>query len=63
VVQITRTLLPLMERTGLATAVDVGIETLPDRMRAEAVALDATLVSPSFVGAWTRKGEVSGLPQ
>ena len=62
VAQITRTLLPLMERTGLATAVDVGIETLPDRMRAEAVALEATLVSPSFVGAWTRIGEADPLP-
>ena len=54
VAQITRTLLPLMERTGVATAEEVGVETLAERMRAEAVALDATVVSPAFIGAWAR---------
>jgi ubiquinone/menaquinone biosynthesis C-methylase UbiE len=56
VTQVTRTLLPLMERTGVATAEEVDVETLADRLREEAVALDATLVSPSFVGAWARTG-------
>jgi SAM-dependent methyltransferase len=55
VVGITRTLLPVMERTGLATAGEVGIDTLAERMRAEAVALDASLISPVFIGAWARK--------
>lgn len=63
VTQITRTLLPLMERTGVATADEVDIETLAARLREEALALDATLVSPSFIGAWTRTVAVSGLPQ
>jgi protein-L-isoaspartate O-methyltransferase len=54
--QMTRVMLPLMQRTGVATAEEVGIETLAERMRAEAVALDATLVTPPWIGAWTRKG-------
>ncbi|MFN8515777.1 MAG: class I SAM-dependent methyltransferase [Chloroflexia bacterium] len=52
---ITRTLLPVMERTGVATAEQVGIDTLAERLRAEALALDATLISPAFIGAWSRK--------
>ncbi len=55
VTQITRSLLPMMEHTGVATAGEVEIETLAARMRKEAVARNATLVSPSFIGAWTRK--------
>jgi 2-polyprenyl-3-methyl-5-hydroxy-6-metoxy-1,4-benzoquinol methylase len=53
--QITRTLLPLMERTGVATAAEVGIDTLAARIREETVARNATLVSPAFIGAWTQK--------
>ena len=59
VTQITRTLLPMMQRTGVATAEAVGIETLASRIRDEAVALNATLVSPSLIGAWTQKGVAS----
>ena len=55
VAQITRTLLPVMERTGVATAEAVGIDTLASRIREEALRLRATLVSPSLIGAWTRK--------
>lgn len=55
VTQLTRTLLPLMERTGVATAGEVDVETLTARMRDEAVARQATLVAPPFIGAWTRK--------
>ncbi len=54
-VQMTRTMLPLMERTGVATAQEVGLETLAERMRAEVVALDATLIFPALIGVWTRK--------
>src|SRR5262249_15196575 len=55
VADVTRTLLPLMERTGVATAGEVGIDTLASRLRDETVAVDATLVSPLLVGAWARK--------
>lgn len=56
VAQMVRTLLPLMQRTGVATADEVDIETLADRMREEALARDATLVLPPLVAAWARKG-------
>jgi len=52
--QTTRVMLPLMQRTGVATAEEVSVETLAERVREEAVALDATLVTPPFIGAWTR---------
>jgi SAM-dependent methyltransferase len=55
VAEITRSLQPLMERLGVATAADIGIDTLADRIREETFALNATLVSPSLIGAWTRK--------
>jgi hypothetical protein len=54
VAQTSRVMLPLMQRTGVATVEEVGVETLAERMRAEAVALDATLLTPPFIGAWTR---------
>ena len=46
--------LPLMQRTGVTTADEVGVETLAERLRAEAVASNATLVMPALIGAWTR---------
>ncbi|HET9913113.1 MAG TPA: class I SAM-dependent methyltransferase [Anaerolineales bacterium] len=55
VTEITRTLLPLMERTGVATAEEVGIETLAARLREETVTRNATLVSPAMIGAWAQK--------
>lgn len=51
---ITRTLLPLIEQTGVATAAEVDVATLSERLRAEAVANDSTLVSPAYIGAWAR---------
>jgi hypothetical protein len=55
IAEVTRTLLPLMERTGVATADEVDIDTLASRLKGEALALRATHVAPSLVGAWTRK--------
>ena len=51
---VAQSLLPLMERTGVTTAPAIDIDTLAERLRAEALALDATIVSPMLVGAWTR---------
>jgi SAM-dependent methyltransferase len=53
--QITRTLLPLMERTGVATAQEVDVDTLAARLREAALAHKATIVSPALIGAWTQK--------
>ena len=55
IAQLARTLLPVMQRTGVATPEEVDIETLASRMRDEAVALNAILLPPPFIGAWTRK--------
>lgn len=51
---ITRTVLPLIERTQVATAAEVDVATLSERLRAEALANDSTLVSPAYIGAWAR---------
>lgn len=65
--EIARTLLPLMERTGVAAASAVDIDTLEDRLRTEATRLRATLVAPALVGVWakvTDRGEhESALPR
>jgi SAM-dependent methyltransferase len=55
VAQNTRQMLPLMQRTGVATPEGVDVDTLAERVRAEATALDATLIASGLVGAWTRK--------
>ena len=52
---ITRTLLPVMERTGVATAAEVDIETLADRLRQQAHEQDATIIAPSLIAAWARR--------
>jgi Methyltransferase domain len=52
--QMTRSLLPVMERTGVATAGEVGVDTLAVRLRDEAVARDAVLVFAG-IGAWACK--------
>lgn len=50
-------ILPAIEHFGLATAEEVGIDTLEHRMRAELAASDATMSSPLLVGAWTKLPE------
>jgi ubiquinone/menaquinone biosynthesis C-methylase UbiE len=47
-------LLPMTERAGLASAEEIDIETLADRLRADAVANERITYSPRLVGAWTR---------
>jgi hypothetical protein len=44
-----------MQCTHVATTAEVEIDTLAARIREEALVNNATLVSPSFIGAWTRK--------
>jgi hypothetical protein len=47
-------LLPTLVALGIATAEEVGVETLAARLRDEAVALGATVAAPPLIGAWTR---------
>jgi ubiquinone/menaquinone biosynthesis C-methylase UbiE len=50
-----RSLLPMIEKTGVATKDEVDVDTLADRLRAEVAGKGAVAHSPIFVGAWARK--------
>ena len=52
--QTVRSLLPLVEKMGVATAAEVQIDTLAARMREETVAANATLHLPELIAAWAR---------
>ena len=51
---LVETLLPAMERVGVATAADIGMETLAERMLDEALARNCVIVGRSEIGAWSR---------
>ena len=53
---VTRSLLPALEKLGIATAAEVDIDTLADRLRDATVAANACWLSPVMVGAWARIG-------
>ena len=48
---VVRSLLPAIERTGVATADDVGIDTLADRLGEQQRGANAILLPPTLVGA------------
>ena len=54
IVDSVQSVLPLLERFGLATAEEVDPETLPERLRADVVATKSPIVMPMTVMAWTR---------
>ena len=47
-------LVPVLERSGLATAAEIRIETMAQRLREEAIALGQCIVFPTLIGAWCR---------
>jgi ubiquinone/menaquinone biosynthesis C-methylase UbiE len=51
---VLRSLLPTTERTGVATAAEVDIDTMAQRLRSEAVANEASIMLPTLIGAWTQ---------
>jgi hypothetical protein len=53
---VTRTLVPMMDKLGVPRPDDTEVDSLSRRLADEAAALDATAVSPLFVGAWARVG-------
>jgi hypothetical protein len=53
---VLRSLMPFVERTGIATAVEVDIDTLAIRMHEDALAHERVMFLPRVVGAWTRQG-------
>ncbi len=54
VVGLMATLLPQIERLGVATAAEVDLGTLRDRLMSETVASSSLLVGRSEIGAWCR---------
>jgi hypothetical protein len=44
----------MAERAGVATAAEIAIETLAERLRNEAVENNACIMPPPLVGAWAR---------
>jgi len=55
-VGVLRSLLPFIERAGIATAAEVGIETRAARLRNDAVDHARVAFLPRAVGAWTKVG-------
>jgi ubiquinone/menaquinone biosynthesis C-methylase UbiE len=55
VTDVTRSVLPVMIRLGIATAEAVDIDTLEDRLRQEVVRGGGVVTSPTLIGAWSRK--------
>jgi hypothetical protein len=49
-----RSLMPALEKLGIASPDEVGIDTLSERLAAEAGAADAAIFYPRFVVAWAR---------
>jgi SAM-dependent methyltransferase len=53
--EIVRSLLPAMERLGIATAAEVEVENLGLRIREEVLANNGIVISPSLIGAWATR--------
>jgi SAM-dependent methyltransferase len=53
--EVVQTLLPQIEKQGIATAAEVEISTLAQRIREEVLAINGVVLSPAFIGAWSRK--------
>ncbi|MXY50611.1 MAG: class I SAM-dependent methyltransferase [Gemmatimonadetes bacterium] len=49
-----RSVVPLLEHYGIATAEEVDIDTIPRRVREEIVAAKRPVVIPPHIGAWAR---------
>ncbi len=43
-----------LERLGIATAAEVGVETLADRLQREVTELDCAIIGRAEIGAWSR---------
>ena len=53
-VQVLRSLLPLVERNGIANIADIGIDTLAARLREDAAANNRVHFLSRTIGAWAR---------
>ena len=55
VAELVQSLVPAIEKLKIASAAEIGISTLAQRMRDEVVALKGVVRSAGFIGAWSRK--------
>ena len=54
--QTVKSLLPVIQMTGLATPDEVGPDTLEQRLLRDVTEAQAVMVSPALIGAWGRLG-------
>ena len=54
VTDLVETLLPAIERLGVTTAAEIGLETLTQRMSREVISSESVIVGCAEIGAWTR---------
>ena len=54
---IIRTIAPLIERTGVATAEEIGVETFAQRLKADQQTNSAVFAHPILLSAWATTGE------
>jgi hypothetical protein len=57
---VTRSLSPAMEKLKIATAMEVDISSLAQRIRDEVVAGRGVVVFPALIGSWSRKPRQTG---
>lgn len=55
VAEVTRSLLPVIEKLRIATATEVDVSSLAQRLRDEVVAANGVVLSPGLIGSWSRK--------
>jgi hypothetical protein len=55
IAETVRSLLPMMEYHGVASAEEVMVDNLADRLRIEMTTAGAVSAAPCLIGAWTRK--------
>jgi SAM-dependent methyltransferase len=54
VADVVRSLLPVMEKLQIATATEVDVSSLAQRLRDEVVAAKGVVLSPGLIGSWAR---------
>jgi ubiquinone/menaquinone biosynthesis C-methylase UbiE len=59
--EILRSLLPMADNVGVATAAEIDVDTVAERLREEAVENNACIMLPPLVGAWTRVSARAGV--
>src|SRR5215472_16626175 len=55
VAEVTESLLPAMEKLKIATATEVDVSSLAQRLRDEVVDARGVVISPGLIGSWSRK--------